>query len=49
MQPQENLRVWWKVKRDVAKRGIFARTSFGAIKNKRSKTQRNTLKTKHSC
>jgi uridine kinase len=40
MQPQENLRVWWKVKRDVAKRGYSPNQVLEQLKTREEDSER---------
>ncbi len=40
MQPQENLRVWWKVKRDVAKRGYSPEQVLEQLKTREQDSEK---------
>lgn len=40
MQPQENLRVWWKVKRDVAKRGYSPEQVLEQLKTREEDSEK---------
>lgn len=40
MQPQENLRVWWKVKRDVAKRGYTPEQVLEQLKSREQDSEK---------
>ena len=40
MQPQEDLRVWWKVKRDVAKRGYSPEQVLEQLKTREQDSEK---------